>query len=301
MSHHHHHEHTPQLHNLNRAFLIGIGLNALFVIVEAVAGFYTDSLSLLTDAGHNLSDVASLALALLAYKLAKLKATETFTYGYQKTTILVALANAVILLIAIGGIGYEAVQRLFHPEPVSGNIVAWVAAIGIVINGITAMLFFRDKEKDLNLKGAYLHLAADALVSLGVVVAGIVIYFTGWFWLDSVISFVIMLVIFFGTWHLLKDSLRLSLDGVPRNIDFPKVKAILAGIDGVKAVHHIHIWAISTTQNALTAHLVIEKNTDPEIIKKAKDKLKHELSHQNIQHITLETEFAGESCPTKEC
>lgn len=301
MPEHHHHDHTLQLTNLNRAFIVGIILNALFVIVEAAAGFYSDSLGLLTDAGHNLSDVASLALALLAFKLAKVKPNENFTYGYQKTTILVALLNAVILLIAIGGIGWEAVQRLFHPEPTQGKTIAIVAGIGIVINSITAFLFFRDKEHDLNVKGAYLHLAADALVSAGVVLTGIAIYFTNWFWLDSVISFVIMIVIFLSTWRLLKDTLRLSLDGVPKNVHFPEVVEAITKLPEVKGVHHIHIWAISTTQNALTAHIVLNSESNAQAIKEVKDKLKHSLAHLNIQHITLETEFAGETCETKTC
>lgn len=301
MPEHHHHDHTLQLTNLNRAFIVGIILNALFVIVEAAAGFYTDSLGLLTDAGHNLSDVASLALALLAFKLAKVKPNENFTYGYQKTTILVALLNAVILLIAIGGIGWEAVQRLFHPEPTQGKTIAIVAGIGIVINSITAFLFFRDKEHDLNVKGAYLHLAADALVSAGVVLTGIAIYFTNWFWLDSVISFVIMIVIFLSTWRLLKDTLRLSLDGVPKNVHFPEVVEAITKLPEVIGVHHIHIWAISTTQNALTAHIVLNSESNAQAIKEVKDKLKHSLAHLNIQHITLETEFAGETCETKTC
>lgn len=301
MAEHLHHDHTPQLTKLNRAFIVGIILNALFVILEAAAGFYTDSLGLLTDAGHNLSDVASLALALLAFKLAKVKATENFTYGYQKTTILVALLNAVILLIAIGGIGWEAIQRLFHPEPTQGKTIAIVAGIGIVINSITAFLFFRDKEHDLNVKGAYLHLAADALVSAGVVLAGIAIYFTNWYWLDSVISFLIIIVIFISTWRLLKDTLRLSLDGVPKNINFPEVLEAITKLPEVKGVHHVHIWAISTTQNALTAHLVLKADSSTQTIKEVKDKLKHDLAHLNIQHITLETEFAGEICETKTC
>jgi cobalt-zinc-cadmium efflux system protein len=301
MAEHHHHDHTPKLTKLNQAFIAGIVLNALFVIVEAAAGFYTDSLGLLTDAGHNLSDVASLALALLAFKLAKVKPTATFTYGYQKTTILVALLNAVILLIAIGGIGWEAVQRIFHPEPTQGKTIAIVAGIGIVINSITAFLFFKDKEHDLNVKGAYLHLAADAIVSVGVVIAGIAIYYTNWFWLDSAISFLIMIVIFISTWRLLKDTLRLSLDGVPNNVHYPEVVEAITKLPEVTDVHHIHIWAISTTQNALTAHLVLNADSNTQTIKQVKDQLKHDLAHLNIQHITLETEFAGETCETKSC
>lgn len=301
MSEHHHHNHAPQLTNLNRAFIIGITLNALFVVLEAAAGFLTDSLGLLTDAGHNLSDVASLALALLAFKLAKVKASETYTFGYQKTTILVALANAVILLIAIGSIGWEATQRLFHPEPLQGKTIAIVAGVGILVNSVTAFLFFKDKEHDLNVKGAYLHLAADALVSLGVVVAGIVIYFTNWFWLDSVISFVIILVIFWSTWGLLKDTLRLSLDGVPKNVDYQKVQETIAKLPAVERVHHIHIWALSTTQNAFTGHIVVNENLSLPEVGNLKNQIKHELEHLNLQHVTLEVEFAGETCTPQTC
>ncbi len=301
MSEHHQHDLTPTFTNLNRAFIIGIILNAVFVVVEAAAGFYTGSLALLTDAGHNLSDVASLALALLAFKLAKVKPTKNYTYGLQKTTILVALANAVILLIAIGSIGWEAAHRLFNPEPTPGKTIAIVAGIGLVINSVTAYLFFKDKEHDLNVKGAYLHLAADALVSLGVVVAGILIYFTNWFWLDSVISFVIILVIFFSTWRLLKDTLRLSLDGVPKNIDAAAVQKAIGQLPMIQEVHHIHIWAISTTRNALTAHLVLQQETRPEKIITIKEAVKNLLKPLNIQHVTLETEFAGDTCSNPSC
>lgn len=302
MAHDHSHAHgAPALTNLNRAFLLGIILNGLFVILEAIAGFVTDSLSLLTDAGHNLSDVASLALALLAFKLAKVKASENYTFGYQKTTILVALLNAVILLIAIGSIGWEAAQRLWHPEPLPGKTIALVAGVGILVNAATAFLFFKDKEHDLNVKGAYLHLAADALVSLGVVVAGIVIYFTNWFWLDSVISFVIIIVIFWSTWGLLKETIRLSLDGVPKNVDYRKVQEALLAMPAVERVHHIHIWALSTTQNAFTGHIVVNENLSPPDLRVLKAQIKEELEHLNLKHVTLEIEFAGENCGAQTC
>jgi cobalt-zinc-cadmium efflux system protein len=294
MAHHQHsHDHTPAITNLSRAFIWGLVLNILFVLLETAAGFYSGSLGLLTDAGHNLSDVVSLGLALLAFKLSSLKPTKTFTYGYQKTTILVALANAVILLVAIGGIGLEAVQRFNNPEPVPGKLVAWVAGVGIIVNAATAMLFFRDKEKDLNVKGAYLHMATDALVSVGVVVSGIVIAFTQWYWLDSLISVVIMVVIFIGTWNLLKETIRLSLDAVPESVDFKEVQEAMEKVAGVKKVHHIHIWAISTSRNALTAHVILDPGTDQEKIQKIKETIRHDLLHLNLEHLTLETEFAA--------
>lgn len=288
--HIHDHQHTPPITNVNKAFVVGIVLNALFVIIEAITGFYTHSLALLTDAGHNLSDVASLALALLAFKLAKVKSTEVFTYGYQKTTILVALLNTVILLIAIGGIGWEAFQRLFNPHPVEGNVISIVAGIGIIINTVTAFLFFKDREKDLNIKGAYLHLVADAAVSIGVVIAGIIIIYTQWFWIDSVISFIIIIVIFLSTWRLMKDTIRSSLDAVPHNVELEKIKQVVLKIDGVKNIHHIHVWAISTTKNALTAHVLVDEKATMPKIETIKALLKHDLLHLNIHHITLEME-----------
>ncbi len=299
-AHTHDHSHVP-VGNINQAFQIGIVLNLLFVIVEASVGFWSKSLALLTDAGHNLSDVASLALALLAFRLAKVKPTQTFTYGYRKTTVLVALANAVILLIAIGGIGYEAVMRLLSPQPVAGRSVAIVAGIGIVINTLTALLFFRNKDKDLNVKGAYLHLAADALVSVGVVIAGIAMLLTQWYWLDSVISFVVIAVILASTWGLLRDSVILSLDGVPNGINLQEIEAKALQIKGVERIHHIHVWAISTTENALTAHLVLAENTDLKAADQIKHTLRHELEHLNVQHATFETELQDQECHAPGC
>jgi cobalt-zinc-cadmium efflux system protein len=298
--HHHGHSHTIELTHLNRAFVIGIGLNSLFVVIEVIAGFSTNSLALLTDAGHNLGDVAGLALSLIAFRLAKVKADKKFTYGYSKTTILVTLINAVVLLIAIGGIGYEAVQRLLHPEVTEGKVMAIVAVVGIVINSASALLFLRDKDKDLNVKGAYLHMASDALVSLGVVVAGVIIYFTHIYWLDSVTSLVIIVVILIGTWRLLTDSLRLSLDAVPRDIDMDKVKENILKIKGVTDIHHIHVWALSTRVNALTAHIVINESLSSVEEQRLKENVKHELEHLNIQHATLETERGNLHCAEEE-
>lgn len=297
--HHDHHHHTVT--TINRAFIIGIILNSVFVAVEAVAGFWTQSLALLTDAGHNLSDVAALALSLLAFKLAKQKATERYTYGYRKTTVLVTLLNAVILLVAVGGIGYEAIHRFFNPQPLQGNVIAWVAGVGILINSLSAYLFLKDKEKDLNIQGAYLHMAADALVSAGVVLAGILIGYTHWYWLDSVISFLIMAVILASTWKLLMDSLRLSLDGVPRGVDVLEIRNKLLKIKDMKDVHHLHVWAISTTQNALTAHLVLANTASLAEAEVVKQKAKHTLEHLNIHHATLEIETEDCPCSSPDC
>ena len=299
-SHHHHHDHAPKITHLTRAFIIGIVLNAVFVAVEVVIGLSSHSLSLLTDAGHNLSDVASLALALLAFKLSGAAKNSQYTYGYKRSTIIVSLLNAIILLASVVIIVYEAINRFIHPEPIAGATIAWVAFVGILVNGVTAWLFMQDKEKDLNVKGAYLHMAVDALVSLGVVISGLVIYFTHWFWVDSLVSVIIAVVIIGGTWSLLKDSLRLSLDGIPKELDLEKVTSAMLKTQGVLSVHHVHIWALSTTENALTAHLVIDQNAVASF-SHIKEELRHELLHLNIQHSTFEPEFSAESCSNVSC
>ncbi|MGI4803754.1 MAG: cation diffusion facilitator family transporter, partial [Janthinobacterium lividum] len=258
------------------------------------------SLSLLTDAGHNLSDVASLALALLAFKLSSAAKNSQYTYGYKKSTVIVSLLNAIILLASVVIIVYEAINRFIHPEPIAGGTIAWVAFIGILINGITAWLFMQDKDKDLNVKGAYLHMAVDAIVSLGVVISGLIIYFTHWFWVDSLVSIIIAVVIIGGTWSLLKDSLRLSLDGIPKELNLEKVTAAMLKSQGVLGVHHVHIWALSTTENALTAHLVIDQGSVASF-SHIKEELRHELLHLDIQHSTFEPEFSVESCSNISC
>ncbi len=298
---HHDHSHIAVLTTVNSAFVIGIALNLLFVIIEAVVGFSIDSLSLLSDAGHNLADVGSLGLSLLAFKLLKIKSNNKYTYGYRKTTILAALTNAVILLVSIAIIGYEAIQRFANPPALPGKTIAIVAGIGIVINFLTAILFLKNKEKDLNVKSAYLHMMADALVSLGIMIGGIVISYTHLYWIDPVISIVIVLVILFSTWTLLKESLALTLDAVPKDINLDEIKNKALKIDGIKGLHHIHVWAMSTTENAMTAHLVIDNRQDKEQISSIKNNLKHTLQHLNIQHVTLETEFSNEDCKKPEC
>ena len=296
-----HHHHPVNLKQVNRAFVIGIILNFLFVIIEVIVGLSVHSLSLLSDAGHNLADVASLAMALIAIRLLKIKPTEKYTYGYKKTTILVALLNAAILLLSIGAIGYEAIHRFMAPEPLPGKTISIVAAIGIGINAVTALLFFRDRENDLNVRGAFLHLLSDAIVSAVLVIGGIVIFFTGFFWIDPALSLLVAIVILFSTWQLLRDSLRLSLDGVPGGIEIKKIRETIAGIAGVKDFHHIHVWAISTTENALTAHLCVERDANMDFIEQLKHKIKHELLHQNIQHATLEIEVEDNPCDEPDC
>ncbi len=298
--HHHHHDHAPRLDHLNTAFIVGIILNSAFVVLEVVAGLITHSLSLLTDAGHNLSDVASLALALLAFKLTKAGSTSEYTYGYKRSTIIVSFFNAVILFVSVGFIVYEAVIRFMHPQMVEGGTMAWVAFAGIAINAFTAWLFAKNRHGDLNVKGAYLHMAMDAIVSAGVVVSGIIIYFTHLYWIDSAVSIVIAIVILQGTWSLLKDSLRLEMDGVPKEMKLEDIKAELLKTKGVVDVHHMHVWALSTTENALTAHLVIAPES-LELFDDIKKDLRHRLQHLDINHSTFEPEFADEKCKQQEC
>jgi len=304
MSHdhsHHHHHHGPEMKELNNAFIIGICLNMLFVIIEVGVGLNIHSLSLLSDAGHNLADVGSLALSLLAFRLMKNKANEKYTYGYKKTTILTALFNAMVLLVSIGAIAYEALHRLLNPEPLPGRTIALVAGIGILINAFTAYLFMKDKEKDLNIKSAYLHLMSDALVSAALVVGGIIIAYTQWYWLDAFLGMTVAIVILFSTWNLLQSSLRLSLDGVPREIDLNEVKQKTRSIPGVKAIHHMHVWAMSTTENAMTVHIQLQDNTSKQEEFSIKHELRHEMEHLNIRHVTIETESTEYPCDNGEC
>ncbi len=286
---------------MNRAFIFGIVLNAAFVVVQAIVGLMTHSVALLSDAGHNLSDVASLVLSLVAFRLAKAKPTHSFTYGYKKSTILAALVNAVVLFVAVGVLGYEAIQRLEAPVALEGRTIAIVAGLGIVVNFSTAMLFFRNKEHDLNTRGAYLHLLSDALVSLGVVVAGVVISLTGWYWLDGAISIVILLVILVSTWSLLSGSLRMALDAVPQNVDKAAIEKMVMATEGVEDMHHTHIWAMSTTLTALTTHLRLKESLAFEEKMKIVHDIKHQLQHYNIHHATIELESKALPCEDEEC
>jgi cobalt-zinc-cadmium efflux system protein len=256
-SHDHHapgHGHAPA--SFGAAFAIGIALNSGFVLLETAYGVIADSIALVADAGHNLADVLGLVLAWWATSLVQKAPSARRTYGLKRSSILASLVNAVVLLVGVGGIAVEAVRRLGAPAPVDGTIVMWVAGVGIAINGFTAYLFMRGGKGDLNIRGAFLHLASDAVVSLGVVLAGLVIGYTGWLWLDPAVSLVIAAIIVIGTWSLLRESLDLALDAVPTRIDPVKVEAFLRDLPGVVAVHDLHIWAMSTTETALTAHLV---------------------------------------------
>lgn len=296
-----HNDRTTELTGINKAFIIGIALNLVYVLVQVIIGLKINSLSLLSDAGHNFLDVAGLALAMLAFKLSKSKSTEKFTYGYKKASILISLLNAVILLVSIGAIGYEAILRFQNPESLPGKIIAIVAAMGIVVNGGSAFMFFRDKDKDINVKSAFLHLASDVLVSLGLVVGGIIIYYAHLYWIDPLLSIIICLVIIASTWRLLKNSLRLSLDGVPENVDVLKVKEVILKTSGVKDFHHLHVWAISTTQNAMTGHLVVSENISNVELVTIKNKIRRGLERLNIHHTTLEIELDTQNCEEIKC
>ena len=290
MSEHHHHHSA----NYGRAFAIGITLNVIFVLVEVFYGLQADSLALLSDAGHNLSDVLGLLIAWGGFYLGRLRPNQKHTYGLGRATILAALFNALILLVAIGGIAWEAVARFSHPVPIQGGIVMWVAGIGVVINGITAWLFMAGNKDDLNLRGAFLHMTADALVSLGVVIAGAVFLLTGWTWLDPTISLAIAVVILLGTWGLLRQSLHLSLDGVPDSIELNAVRSYLGAQPGVIEVHDLHVWAMSTSEIALTAHLVMpDGHPGDEFLKQVADVLHDRFA---IEHATIQIEIGNISC-----
>ena len=274
-----------------------IVLNLLFVGVEAGVGIWQNSLSLLSDAGHNLSDVFSLVLVVIGLHLVQVHSNERYTYGYKKSTILISLANAILLLVAVGVIIAESVHKLREPAAIDGSVISWTAGIGILINGLTTFLLMRGQKDDLNIRGAFLHMAADTLVSIGVVISGIIITYTGWYVIDPIVSIVIALVILISTWELLRDSMRLALDGVPEGIEVGEVAEAMRGTEHVTDVHHLHIWAMSTTENALTAHVVIDDEHEASAVRKA---LKETLHEQGITHATIEIE-SGDDCCDKEC
>ena len=288
----HDHCHAPA--NYDKAFAIGIALNLSYVVVEAVFGLLAGSLALIADAGHNLTDVLSLALAWGASRLSQTQPTERYTYGLRSSSILASLVNAIILLIAIGAIAWEAIRRFNQPQEIPGGTIMAVAALGVVINAATALLFVRGRETDLNIKGAFLHMAADAGVSLGVVAAGFAISRTGLYWIDPVTSLVIVAIIAIGTWGLLRDSARLALHAVPPGIDANKVKEYLAALPEVVSVHDLHIWPMSTTETALTAHLEMpNSNAGDEFLH---DVCKYMHDQFKIEHCTFQIEQNANAC-----
>lgn len=286
MVHSHGHSHGES-HNYRKAFALGIGLNVIFIAVEVIYGLMANSSALLADAGHNASDVLGLVFAWTAMWLASIKPSGKYTYGLRKTTILVSILNALLLFGAVAVIAWDAIGKFKNPEPVAGNQVMIVAAIGVVINTLTAMLFMKGQKDDLNIKGAFLHMAADAAVSLGVVVAGLLISLTGKQWIDPATSFLIIAVIIYGAWRLFADSVDLALDAVPKHIKLEKVREFLLAQKGVENVHDLHIWAMSTSKVALTAHLIMPDGINDHFI----GSLQHELKHEfGINHTTLQVE-----------
>ncbi len=291
----HGHDHAPA--SYGRAFGIGILLNVGFVIVEAWYGWVTGSLALLADAAHNLSDVGSLLLAWAAFAAARLRPTTSKTYGWRRGSILASFANAVILLVAMGSLGWEAIQRFSNPSPIAAGTVIAVAAIGTVVNAFTAALFMAGSKSDLNIRGAFLHMAADALVSVGVVIAGLLYLWQGWTWIDPLASLIIAAAVVIGTWSLFRQSLHLLFDGVPEHIDLAEVLATLRQIPGVASVHDLHVWAMSTAEQALTAHLVSNgERAVSDILQQAQQSLRERFG---IEHVTLqiETEACAVACP----
>lgn len=280
--------HNHKVENYNRVFAIGIILNTIFVVVEASYGIVSGSLALLADAGHNLSDVLSLLIAWGATFLAKKAVTTNRTYGFRKVTIMASTISAILLLVALGGITWEAIGRFSNPQPIESSTLIIVAAIGVVINTITALLFMSGQKHDLNIKAAFLHMAADAAISLGVVIAGLLIMQTNWFIIDPIISIIIVIIILIGTWSLLRDSVNLLIDAVPDGIDITAIKEYLSSLKSVNEIHDLHIWALSTTETALTVHLVVTENLiRNDFLEQIQ---KHLHDHFDIEHATIQIE-----------
>ena len=299
--HHHHHDHghSHAPHNFGRAFVIGITINLAYVGIETLAGLATGSMALLADAGHNLSDVLGLAVAWAGLRLARRPASARFTYGLKRSGILAALFNALLLLFACGAIAVEAARRLADPQPVPGTIIMAVAAGGIFVNGVTAWLFARGQSRDVNIRGAYLHMLADAGISAAVVVSGLIILKTGLYWIDPALSLVVVAVILRGTWGLLRESIAMALDAVPDGIDVQLVADFLKSRPGVAQVHDLHIWPMGTTDTALTAHLVMPGGHPGDVALAA---IAHDLEHQfGIDHATIQIEIGAVDCAAAAC
>ena len=292
------HDHSHSRANFNAAFAIGIALNTAYVLFEAIFGVIGHSLALLADAGHNLSDVLGLLLAWGASAMSKSLPTKRRTYGFRGSSILAALFNAIFLLVSVGAIVWEALRRFKAPAEVAASTIIWVSLVGIAINTGTALMFRSGRERDLNIRGAFLHMAADAAISAGVVIAGFIILWTGSYWIDPVVSLLISAVIIWGTWDLLRESTNLALQAVPRNIETEKVERYLAQLPGVAKVHDLHIWAMSTTETALTVHLVKpDGNIDDQLLARVCDDLQHDFQ---IGHVTIQLECGSEAHPCKQ-
>mgnify|MGYP000026177093 CR=1 FL=1 len=292
MGHDHTHDHAP---SHSKAFAVSLVLNTGFVVVEAVYGLIAGSMALVADAAHNLGDVLGLALAWGATRLARIEPSNRRTYGWRKSTILAALLNALLIMVAVGGVAWEAVQRLGSPTEINGWTVTTVASIGVAINTVSAALFFAGRKRDANIRGAFLHLAADAAVSVGVVLAGVLVLATGWHWVDPAMSLVISIVIIVGTWSLLRDSINMLMDAVPTHLDLAEVQGCLEDTDGVVEAHDLHIWAMSTSETALTAHLRLDKGADGgKVLSSVRETI---LSRFDISHSTIQTEPHGLEAP----
>ena len=296
--HHHHHHHHEISTSMNKIFIFCITLNLLFVGIEAVVGLYFNSVGLLSDAGHNLSDVFSLVLVLVAFRMGKASSTPQFTYGYKKATILISLINALVLLVAVGAIIIESIYKLKNPQPISGTAISWTAGIGILINGLTTWLLMGGSKQDINVKGAYLHMLMDTLVSVGVVISGIIISYTDWIWIDPVIGIILALIIMVSTYNLLKERLLMTLDAVPSSVERDMISEKLDKADCLSGWHHLHIWAISTTENAATIHIVVDSWEDAE---KAKAEIREIFNNAGVHHCTIETEIDGTECKAYSC
>lgn len=299
MSDHHDHGHSHAPASFGRAFAIGIGLNLAYVVAEAAAGIATGSMALVADAGHNLSDVLGLGVAWAGLRLARRAPSPRYTYGLKRSGILAALLNAVLLFVACGAIAVEAARRLADPQPVPGNIVMVVAGIGILVNGFTAWLFARGKDGDVNIRGAYLHMLADAGISAAVVVSGFLVQRTGAYWIDPALSLAVVAVILYGTWGLLRESVALALDAVPPGIDTAAVADFLGHQPGVAAVHHLHIWPMGTTDTAMTVHLNMPAGHPGDAVLA---RLVHDIEHRfDIGHVTIQVEIGEDDCRSIAC
>lgn len=284
MEHHSHAHHIHAVESLNVVYYIAIALNFGFVIVEALAGVYNNSTGLLSDAGHKMIDVFSLLIALLAFRLAASKPSSRYTYGYRKASVLISLFNALLLVCAVCVIVFESVSKLMEPAPVNGAAVSWTAAAGILVSGISALLMMRFQKKDINTRGAFLHMATDSLLSLGVVISGIVISLSGLYVIDPIVSLVIAAVILYNSVRLLGESVRMIIDGVPRGVDYDAVKSLVAGCVGVKAVEELHVWAVSINQTALTARVAVDGDAGA-----VRLTLHEELEKLGFSPVTIET------------